>query len=603
MTASPPFTSGIRELSDLGPLLHKNGVTYRVWALGHATVVVEIEKPGMAKRQYALESIDHSGYFSVTDPIGSAGDLYQFSIDGGPLLPDFVSHYQPQGVLGPSMVVDHTAYEWRAKNWKRPSWNGHVIYECHVGTFTPEGTFRSTIEKLDHLRSLGITAVELMPVAEWSGKRGWGYDGVMLFAPHHAYGPPYDFQALIDACHLRGLAVILDVVFNHLGPEGNFSHQHSDYYFHRAGDTSWGQNFNLDGPNSKPVRTLLCQNIRYWLEEFRIDGFRMDATHAIQDTSSNHLLKEIGGVVHDQGGFILAEDERNLRTVLEPSRERGWNFDAVWADDFHHATRVNQTQEHQSYYSMFQGSADEIARTLQQGWLYTGQISPLHHKSRGTRCDDFSPERFIYCISNHDQVGNRLLGERLHQSITPAAYRALSLFLCFIPYTPLLFMGQEWGASTPFLYFTDMPNELGVKIAEGRKREFLETKFVTDTAELEKMSDPQSEETFCRSKLNWKEIEEEEHHGLLKLYQAGLKLRAELFGSKNPPRDKWQVEALEDTIILRYHIEDKNIAAYLYLKPLKKHLPEGSTILLRSNAVEFCKTAGDEEPETVLISI
>jgi len=586
--------------NDLGPLLHKNGVTYRVWALGHTSVVVHVEKPGLPRRTLLLELIDDSGYFFGTDPMGAAGDLYSFSIDGGPLIPDFASHYQPRGVVGPSMVVDTKAYDWQTKNWKRPVWKGHVIYECHIGTFTQEGTFKSAIEKLDYLRWLGVTAIEFMPIADWSGQRGWGYDGVMLFAPCHSYGPPHDFQALVDACHSRGMAVILDVVFNHLGPEGNFGHQYSDHFFHRGQDTLWGQNFNLDGPNSEPVRNFLCQNIRYWLEEFRIDGFRMDATHAIRDSSPAHLLAELAAIVHEHGGFIVAEDERNERKILEPREKNGWNFDAAWADDFHHVMRVNQTQEHQSYYGMFDGSAEEIARTLQQGWLYCGQLSLFHNKARGTPCDNFPPECFIYCISNHDQIGNRLLGERLHHVISPAAYRAFSLFLCLVPYTPLLFMGQEWGTSSPFLYFTDMPDELGAKIAEGRKHEFLETKFVTDSAHCEKMPHPQNPETFSRSKLNWDEIQDNKHHLLLDLYRAGLKLRNELFSRDNPSRDSWQIEADENTVTIHYQLADKRVDVSLCLQAIAKKLPENSKVLLRSNASEFVDAALEEAPETII---
>ena len=460
-TPTLTVTADAKQVSDVGPLLHESGVTYRVWAMGRNSVEVRIERPGRAERVLRLEPMGEMGYFCGTDPEGEAGDLYKFSIDDGMPIPDFVSHYQPQGVLGPSMVVDAAGHDWQAKDWKRPAWSGQVVYECHIGTFTPEGTFRSAIEKLDHLCSLGITAIEIMPVAEWAGVRGWGYDGVMLFAPHHAYGTPDDFRTLIDACHLRGLAVILDVVFNHLGPEGNFSHQYSDYFFHESKDTQWGQNFNLDGRNSEPVRALLRQNIRYWLEDFRIDGFRMDATHAIHDPSPVHILTEVAAVVHEHGGFIIAEDDRNLRTILEPREKGGWNFDALWSDDFHHTIRVSQTREQQYYFSMFKGTAEEIARTLQDGWFYSGQAMPLTNKARGTPGRDFPPECFVYCISNHDQAGNRLVGERLHHDISPASYRALSLFLCLTPYTPMLFMGQEWGADSPFLYFTDMPDDLG----------------------------------------------------------------------------------------------------------------------------------------------
>lgn len=590
-------------LTDLGPCLHESGVTYRVWALGHASVVARIEKQDGTHYAIDLRQAKESGYFYGIDPRGEAGDLYQFSIDGGAPIPDFASHFQPRGVHGSSLVVDAKAYNWEAKDWKRPAWNGQVVYECHLGTFTPEGTFRAAVEKLSHLSSLGVTALELMPLADWAGERGWGYDGVMLFAPSRAYGSPDDLRALIDACHLRGIAVILDVVFNHLGPEGNFSHHYSDYFFHRGNDNPWGQNFNLDGPHSEPVRSFLRQNIRYWLDDFRIDGFRMDATHAVHDPSPVHLLAEIADIVHDRGGFIIAEDERNEREILEPHERKGWNFDAVWADDFHHVIRVSQTREQQFYYGMFHGSAEEIAQTLRQGWLYCGQASPLHKKSRGTPCDDFSPERFVYCISNHDQAGNRLLGDRLHHAISPAAYRTLSLFLCLVPYTPLLFMGQEWGTNSPFLYFTDMPADLGAKIAEGRKRELLEAKFVADPADLKKMSDPNNPDTFFRSKLDWNEIPMDKHRHLLDLYRAGLNLRAELFDRCNPPRTCWGVEAKESSVVIHYQLGRQRVDVALHLQTAEKYVMKDARILLRSNAPEFAGATTGEGPETIVTAI
>ena len=371
-------------LTDVGPFLHEDGVTYRVWAFGHRSVAVHIEGVGGEKRTLKLEQAKDSGYFFGLDAKGKGGDLYKVAIDGGEPIPDLVSHYQPQGVFGPSMIVDAGKFEWQAKDWKRPAFTGQVIYECHIGTFTPKGTYRAAIEKLDHLVSLGITALEIMPVAEWAGERNWGYDGVLLYAPAHAYGSPDDFRALIDACHLHGIAVILDVVYNHLGPEGNFSHQYSNFYFHEGKDNPWGQNFNLDGPNCEPVRGFLRQNMRYWMDEFRIDGFRMDATHMIHDESPVHLLAEVAGIVQERGGFIIAEDDRNARSILEPRDRNGWGFDGVWSDDFHHVMRVSQTGEHQYFLSMFNGSPEEIATTVKRGWLYSGEYSTFHKKKRGT---------------------------------------------------------------------------------------------------------------------------------------------------------------------------------------------------------------------------
>ncbi len=587
-------------LTDLGPCLHEHGVTYRVWALGHTSVVAHIESTEGMKRTVKLDPSKESGYFFGIDPEGKTGDLYKLSIDDGHPVPDFVSHYQPQGVFGPSMIVDAESFIWQAKNWTRPSWNGQVVYECHIGTFTTKGTYRSAIEKLDYLCELGITALEIMPVADFAGERNWGYDGVMLFAPSRAYGTPDDFRALIDACHLRGLAVILDVVFNHLGPEGNFSHQYSSFYFHEGKGNPWGMNFNLDGENSEPVRAVLRQNIRYWLDEFRIDGFRMDATNAVHDPSPVHLLAQAAEIAHSRGAFIIAEDDRNAREILDPLEKKGWNFDAAWADDFHHVVRVSQTGEQNSYYSMVQGSLDELARTLRQGWLYTGEHSPFHLGPRGGPCDDFPPQSFVYCISNHDQIGNRLLGDRLHQTIDPAAYRALSLFLCLVPYTPMLFMGQEWGASAPFHYFTDMPKETGVLITAGRAREYVANGYGNESEIAAKATDPQSIEAFQISKLNWLEIDLAPHRQLLQLYRAGLRLRKELFGSANPPRSCWQVETRPQGIGIHYELKNRSVSVALNLKPGGDQPATGCTILLRSNSPEFSGASLGYGAETIV---
>ena len=574
------------EWRELGPRLDKNGVTYRVWALGRKTVTARIEHASGGMSTLDLKPGPEPGYFSATDPKGKAGDLYKYVIDGAAPIPDFLSHFQPRGVMGPSMVIDSNKYQWRA-DWQRPPWAGQVVYECHIGTFTPQGTYRSTIKRLDHLRDLGITAVEFMPIAQAAGARGWGYDGVMLFAPYHAYGTPDEFRALVDECHLRGMGVILDVVFNHLGPEGNFSHQLSDFFFHMGKDNPWGQNFNLHGENAEPVRTLLRQNIRYWLNEFRVDGFRMDATHMVHDDSKVHLLAEAADIAHEFGGWMIAEDDRNSRMLLEPRDKGGWDFDAVWSDDFHHVMRVSQTGEQQHFYSMVKGTAEEMVKVLEQGWLYTGQRSEFHQAPRGTPAGDFGPEHFVFCISNHDQAGNRLLGDRFHHGIAEQNYRALSVFLCLIPYTPMIFMGQEWGTSSPFLYFTDMSEELGILIAEGRRKDFLSSNFAKDENELTRMSHPQDIDTFQRSKLDWAELEQPEHQRLYKLHQDALKLRRKYFGAQNPSRDEWTVEKLASGLAIHYRLTTGNISLYLELESEKPPVTSGDSILLRSNAEPY----------------
>jgi len=582
---------------DIGPLPTPEGILYRVWAYCRKKVVVKIEKPDGRKYDLELEAAPE-GYFFGLDRQGAPGDLYLFSLDGGEPLPDFASHYQPGGIHGPSQVVDAGIFKWQATEWRRPPFNGQVIYECHIGTLSPAGTYLGAIEKLDHLVDLGVTALEIMPVADWAGKRGWGYDGVLLFAPYHAYGTPDDFRQLIDACHQRGLAVILDTVFNHLGPEGNYSHQYSDYFFFQGKDNPWGQNFNLHGKHSKPVRAMLRQNVRYWLDEFRIDGFRMDATHTIHDPSDIHLLAEAADIVHSRGGFMIAEDDRNTRAVLDPKEKNGWHFDGLWSDDFHHVVRVAQTGDQRYFYCMFKGSTDEVTATLQHGWFYTGQVSPFHKTARGSNASDFPPQCFVYCISNHDQVGNRLLGDRFHQVISPAAYRSVSLFLCLVPETPMLFMGQEWAASTPFLYFTDMPKEIGEAIRNGRRGEFLHTGFA-DESNIDQMADPQDEKTFLRSKLDWSEIDQPEHRQVLDLYRASLKLRRELFGRSNPPRDRWSVRSEERAVIIRYELNGRKVTVYHQLAG-PSTIPAGR-ILLRSNAPEFGGDLDLSQPETLVV--
>jgi maltooligosyltrehalose trehalohydrolase len=327
----------------------------------------------------------------------------------------------------------------------------------------------------------------------------------------------------------------------------------------------------------------------------------MDATHTVHDESPVHLLAEVAEIVHLRGGFIIAEDDRNERTVLDPRDRKGWGFDAVWSDDFHHAMRVSQTGEREYFLSMFDGTAEEIARVLRRGWLYSGQFSKFHKRNRGTPADDFPPQSFVYCVSNHDQVGNRWQGTRLHTSIDPAGYRALSLFLCLAPYTPLLFMGQEWAASAPFHYFTDMSEELGKKIVEGRGREFVEVGFVDDPKELEQMSNPQAEKTFLESKLDWSEHKKSNHAHVLALYKAGLKLRRELFGSENPPRNHWQVEADENSVTIRYRLQQRRIAVHFRIKPGRETpVPKGA-VVLSSNAPEFAGAMPALVSETVVI--
>jgi maltooligosyltrehalose trehalohydrolase len=517
-----------------------NGVEYATWAPDHADLAVEIHPIGGSPSRSIQLIRDTDGFHHATDPHGLPGDRYRFRI-GDRLLPDPASRAQAGSVHEDSQVVDPRAYAWRDHPWSRPSFRDLVIYELHIGTFTPEGTFRAAIEKLPHLAALGINAIEIMPVADFPGNRSWGYDGVLLYAPARAYGSPDDLRALVDAAHQQRIAVILDVVFNHFGPDGNYLAQFSRHFFTERHHTPWGAAFNFDGTHSAPVRDFFVSNVIDWMGDFHIDGFRLDATHEIADDSPRHILAEITDAIHARGGYAIAEDARNDQRLVLPTTEGGLGFDAVWADDFHHIARVSQTRESEGYFRHYRGALDELIDTLQHGWHYRGQPSPAG-RVRGTPCRHLEPSRFLHCIANHDQVGNQAFGERLNDRITPEAYRALSVLLCLTPYTPMLFMGQEWAASTPFLFFTDHHAELGAKITEGRRKEFSAFAAFRDPGSWEKIPDPQAMDTFIASKLNWPEARNATGVSVMALYQKCLALRRQIPAFRPPSRDTWRVE-------------------------------------------------------------
>ena len=513
------------------------GVRYRTWAPGKTGVdVVVYDGDGAIARRVALEA-GEDGYFSGADERGRVGDRYKYGFDGQ-VWPDPASRFNPAGVHGPAQVVDPSGYEWHDSAWSCPPLAELVIYELHIGAFTPAGTFSGVIEKLEHLVRLGVSAIEIMPVAEFPGARNWGYDGVLLYAPSRAYGAPNDLRALVDAAHALGLAVILDVVYNHLGPDGNYLGSYSRDYFDPAHKTPWGNAFHFE---LKPVREFFAENAGYWRREFHVDGFRLDATHAIVDTSAKHFLSEVAERVHSLGGFVMVEDERNEPRLLLPPNRGGLGLDACWADDFHHVMRVMLTGKREGYYRAYEGTLDELTETLRDGWLLHGEKRRRKGPAESAECAQLAPEQFIFCISNHDQIGNQALGQRVTTSITPAAYRAASALLCLVPYTPLLFMGQEWGATTPFQYFTDHQPELGRRVTEGRREEFSGFSLFRDPAARAKIPDPQAEETFLRSKLQWQQLDRDEHRAILSLYEELLRLRRSLPALHNRARSQWRV--------------------------------------------------------------
>jgi maltooligosyltrehalose trehalohydrolase len=456
------------------------------------------------------------------------GDRYYYTLDDSPPRPDPASRFQPEGVHGPSEIIDPGAYAWRCASWPPVGVRELVIYELHLGTFTGQGTFAAAAERLPLLRELGVTAVELMPVAEFAGSRNWGYDSVGLFAPSHNYGRPDDLRGFVDAAHELGMAVILDVVYNHLGPEGAYLPQFHPAYIAGHHATPWGGAVNLDGPGSDLVRRFIVDSALHWVLEYQIDGLRLDATHTLVDDSPTHLVAELVTAVRAAATrplMLHAEDHRNLVSLLEPVACGGWGLDAVWADDFHHILRRRLAGDAYGYYEDFAGTCDELARTINKGWYYTGQPSRHAGRCRGTDPADIPMHHFIACLQNHDQVGNRATGDRLHHTIEPAAWRAASTVLLTVPMTPLIFMGQEWACTAPFQYFTDLEPNLGVLVTEGRRHEFRHFPEFTDPATRHGIPDPQAASTFLDSRLNWEERETGMHRQVLALYRALLGLR------------------------------------------------------------------------------
>lgn len=517
------------------------GVNYRIWSPGQQSLVIEIkpEKDGSDRELVTTREAD--GYHCVTDPAGLAGDAYRIRLDNGFYYADPVSRAQQSSVTGYSLVVDPHSYPWQDGEWQRPAFRDLVIYELHVGTFTQEGTFRAVISKLPLLKELGVTALELMPIGDFPGGRNWGYDGVLIYAPARVYGSPDDLRALVDAAHQHGLAVILDVVYNHMGPDGCCLGALASEYYHPTRETPWGKSFNFDGPQCKPVREFFACNPVYWMHEFHIDGVRLDATHAIQDESPRHILAEISERVHALGGYVIAEDERNEVRLIEPPESGGFGLDAVWADDFHHSVRVSQTSERYGYLQNFRGTLEETVDTLRSGWRFRGQVTTKEGTLKGTECGHVAPAHLIHCINNHDQTGNQAFGIRLCNTLPPASNRAISMLLCLSPYTPMLFMGQEWSAHTPFMFFTDHNAELGKLITEGRRKEFSEFPEFADEALREEIPDPQAESTFIDSKLDWDELQLPSHAGVRELYSQCLKIRNDNAAFRPLDRDSWEV--------------------------------------------------------------
>ena len=511
---------------------------FAVWAPRASSVDVCLWLGGQESRR-PLAPADR-GWWAADIGEAAPGTDYLFSVDGGTPRPDPRSPWQPEGVDGPSRVVDHAAFEWHDQRWRGLHLPSAVLYELHVGTFTAEGTFDAAIDRLDHLVALGVDGVELLPVAEFSGDHGWGYDGVDLYAPHHAYGGPDGLKRLVDACHARGLAVVMDVVYNHLGPAGNYLSVFGPYFTSRH-STNWGDAVNFDDAGSGGVRDFVLDNARMWLRDYHCDGLRVDAVHAIEDHSAYHLVEELAAAVHQLAGperrplFVIVESDLNDPKYVRSPDAGGYGADASWADEFHHALHAVLTGERDGYYADF-GRLGQVAKALRQAWVYAGDYSPYRDRVHGRPPVGLGGERFVVFLQNHDQVGNRALGDRITQmaGMTPGRAKVGAALVLLAPFIPMLFQGEEWSASAPFLYFTDHQDpELGKAVSEGRRREFASFGWPPD-----KVPDPQDPETFLRSKLDWSEVEAPDHAAMLEWHRRLIALRRQIPELGDDRRDR-----------------------------------------------------------------
>ena len=496
---------------------------FRVWAAA-ATGITLVHEHG----EISLTP-EEGGYFSVEAPLG-VGTRYQYRIDDSPkLYPDPASRFQPDGPHGPSEIVDPLGFEWSDGSWQGVSLAGQVIYEMHVGTFTPEGTWEAAERELPELAGLGITVVEVMPLADFEGRFGWGYDGVDLFAPTRLYGRPEDLRRFVDRAHSLGVGVILDVVYNHLGPVGNYLRAFSPAYFTARYKNEWGDPINFDGPGSAPVREFFVANAGYWIDEFHLDGLRLDATQQIFDRSKEHILAAIGRRVREaartRATILVAENEPQETRLVKPAELGGYGLDAVWNDDFHHSAMVALTGRAEAYYSDMTGQPQEFVSAAKYGYLFQGQYYSWQRQHRGAPAWGLWPAQFVVYLQNHDQIANSSRGLRGHELTSPGRWRALTALCLLTPSTPMLFQGQEFSSSAPFLYFADFDDELNAAIEKGRAEFLLQFRSVTDYERKRRLDPPSRPETFARCKLD---LRERDSHGeSYALHRDLLRLRRE----------------------------------------------------------------------------
>jgi malto-oligosyltrehalose trehalohydrolase len=517
-----------------GTEVTESGTRFTLWAPSAQSIDLVIDHPvphggentDIVPAEFRLKP-DREGFArSEVIPVGP-GTLYRYRINNELLVPDPASRAQQHDVHGPSQVVDPRDYEWQQSNWRGRRWEETVLYELHVGTFTAAGTFRAAMEQLDHLADLGVTAVELMPIADFPGERNWGYDGVLPFAPDASYGTPNDLKRLVDACHARGLMAFLDVVYNHFGPEGNYLGAYAAPFFTDAFDTPWGAAIDF---SRRPVRDFFVHNALYWLEEYRFDGLRFDAVHAILDPSDRHILTEIAERVRatvdpDRHVHLVLENDHNNARFLA-TREL---YDAQWDDDFHHTAHTLVTGEEQGYYMDFAAApVSNLARSLGEGFVYQGEPSPFRDgQNRGEPSGHLPPSAFVHFIQNHDQIGNRAFGDRLTETVDPQTLELAIAVQCLTPHIPMLFMGEEWATQRPFRFFCDFGEELAAAVREGRRREFASFPEFRDPKARERIPDPNDPQTCAACRLDWEAAASEAGQARLALYRELLQIRRE----------------------------------------------------------------------------
>ena len=552
-------------------------VGFRLWApkINQVSLVIDGALP------LKMESVGE-GWHELISPTARAGTRYKFQFDeSGLQVPDPASRYQPLDVHGPSEVIDPDQHVWSDGGWAGRPWEECVLYEMHVGTFTQQGAFRAAIERLNWLSDLGVTAIEIMPVADFPGMRNWGYDGVLLYAPDSSYGRPEDFKALIDAAHARGIQVLLDVVYNHFGPDGNYLPSYSPVFTERH-KTPWGAAVNYDAEGSEVIREFIIQNAVYWIQEFHLDGLRLDAVHAIKDDTTTHILDEIARRIRRlpivRPVHLLLENEENQASWLERNAEGdSINYTAQWNDDVHHVLHCAASQEGSGYYAAYLGDTEKLGKALAEGFAFQGDLMSYRGSPRGEPSAHLPPTAFVSFIQNHDQVGNRAFGDRITISAPAAAVRAVASVYLLLPQIPMIFMGEEFGADQPFPFFCDFEAELAKLVREGRRNEFAKFPEFRDHASRERIPDPTAEQTFISAKLDWASAGQGAHAGWTGLYRELLALRHRDIVPRLRGAQSGQYRVLgKGAVAIRWQMGDGaqlNLTANLHDQTLARPIP------------------------------